>query len=171
VQQVVALINSTPVNQDTRIVICKAVDVIGWLACGGKQCQDKLVGLGVIQCFLALLECGNKAIVKSTWMALNWVIYCAEGKKIFLEGPSYQPDLLLITFIFVSILLMRIIIGQGLEKVIQEFKQSGGLTSSGVVFATRKLAQVPDIRSKLLQLGVLDCLIQINNSSNDRHVP
>lgn len=86
VQQVIALINSTPVNGTTRIVLCKAVDVIGWLACGGKQCQDKLVGLGVIQCFLGLLECGNKAIVKSTWMALNWVIYCAEGKKIFLEG-------------------------------------------------------------------------------------
>ncbi len=86
VQQVVALINSTPVTPDSRVVVCKAVDVIGWLACGGKQCQDKLVTLGVIECFLSLLECSDKVIVKSTWMALNWVIYCAEGKKIFLEG-------------------------------------------------------------------------------------
>jgi len=86
VQQIVSLINSTLLDRDSRIVLCKAVDAIGWLACGGKTCQDKLVTLGVIPCFLTLLDCNDKAIVKSTWMALNWVIYCAEGKKIFLDG-------------------------------------------------------------------------------------
>ena len=119
-------------------MVTKAINLLGWLACGGRSCQQALVVSGMIEALVPLLsERTDEEVTRSAWMAINWLIYVDEGKQRFLKAG-------------------------GLDLLLSALKRAPLM--SGVIFACRKLAMHAQCQRSLLEHGVAALLVQRANA-------
>ncbi len=131
--------DSGPVHRDATerdLLVTKAINVLGWLACGDRVCQSALIEAGMLELGVPLLSSrGRGAVenVRSAWMLMNWLIYVDDGKQRFLR------------------------LG-GLKLLLDALHQPSPPIS--VLFATRKLAMHGPSQRVLLEAGVVPLLVQ-----------
>lgn len=112
----------------------KTINLMGWLACCGRECQEALIKNGMLAVLIPLLSVTDNATLHGVaWMSISWLSYIQSGKQYFIEQGG------------IHILLTE------LRKPIVRCES---------IFVVRKLAMHPPSQRVLLEAQVVPLLLQ-----------